>query len=393
MKTLTKLLEGKQLDVQENGVNYIDAESLKKYLKVAKNFLSDSSRLIINYMIKHNDTYVETLGGKDTTENCLVSFYSKKRPADEELRELYNALNELAKKNRLLELPTLQTKAQFNTIISGQEAPDSIILDLKTEEGRNEVAKKYTKLVKKIVHQWIGKVNMTPDEIESAAWEGFTFAMNAYGKKKKYKDSEDEHAVKTYTFGQFAAYMIRFAIAGEANNSSRLVRLPISAISKEKKEKGTIAKNNTVSGDKKVGGDDDGNKTLFDFVGDNDTAERGLDQQDLDKLWNDVYKMLEKEFDKKVIEAWYSVLGLNGREKLKNKEVAARIGCNPSLVSYYCNNVNTYIKNNPSIMHKMREIYDLMKECLHDREHDDDIIEEGFNVNDEINKNKNNDDE
>ena len=390
MKTLKKLLEARQLDVQDDGVNYIDAEDLKKYLEIAKNFLSDTSRLIINYMIKNNATYVKTLG-MDSKENCPIAFYSRPRPNSGELRDIYNALSELSKNNRLLELPTLQTREQFNAIISGTEAPDSIILDLKTEKGRNDVAKKYTKLVKKIVYQWKDKVNMTVKEIESAAWEGFTFAMNEYGKKKKYRDLEDEQAVKTYTFGQFAAYMIRFAIASEANNSSRLVRIPISAISKEKKETGSIAKNNTISGDKKVGDDNDSKKSLFDFVGGTDTAERSLDQQDLDKLWDEVYAILEKEFDKKVIEAWYSFMGLNGREKLKNKEIAERIGCQPSLVTYYCNSVNTFIKNNKTVMKKMAEIYELMKECLHEHEHDDDLIEEGFNVKDACDKN--NDDE
>lgn len=386
MKKFTQLLEARQLDVQDNGLNFIDADDLKKYVEIAKNFLSQDAMTIINYMIKNNSTYVETLG-RDSKDNCLVAFYSRPRPASGELKDLYNALSSLDKNNRLLEIPTLQTKEQFNAIISGKEAPDSIILDLKSEEGRNALAKKWEKLVHKIAQQWRGKVNMTYDEIVSAAWEGFTNAMNSYGKKSAYKDTDDEKAVKTYTFGQFAAYMIRFAIAGEVNNTSRLVRVPISAISKEKKEKGSIAKNNTISGDKKVGSDDDGNKTLFDFVGGTDDGERTLDQQDLDKLWADVYRILEKEFDKKVIEAWYSFMGLNGREKLKNKEIAAKIGCQPSLVSYYCNTVNNFIKNDTRVLSKMKEIYELMKECLHDREHDDDIIEEGLDVKEAMKKN------
>lgn len=392
MKTFSKLLEGRQLDVQNNGINYISVDDLNKYVEIAKNFLSTNAMTIINYMIKNNDTYVETLG-RGSNENCLVAFYSRPRPASGELKNLYNALSALEKDNRLLEVPTLQTKEQFNAIIHGEEAPDSIILDLKSEQGRNELAKKWEKLVHKIARQWKDKVNMTYDEIVSAAWEGFTNAMNMYGKKNAYKDAEDEKAVKTYTFGQFAAYMIRFAIAGEVNNSSRLVRIPISAISKEKKEKGSIAKNNTISGDKKVGGEDDGNKTLFDFIGGVDDGERSLDQQDLDKLWDEVYRILEKEFDKKVIEAWYSFMGLNGREKMKNKEIAEKIGCQPSLVSYYCNSVNNFIKNDTRVLSKMKEIYELMKECLHDREHDDDIIEEGLDVKEAMKKNMSDDEQ
>lgn len=390
MKKLSQLLEARQLDVQDGGINYIDVEDLKKYLEIAQNFLSPESLLIIEYMIKNNKTYVETFG-QGSNENCLVAFYSRPRPTSGELKDIYNALSKLEKNNRLLEIPILQTKEQFNAIISGKEAADSIILDLKTEQGRNELAKKWEKLVHKIARQWKDNVNMTYDEIVSAAWEGFTNAMNTYGKKTAYKDTNDEQAVKTYTFGQYAAYMIRFAIAGEANNTSRLVRVPISAISKEKREKGSISKNNTISGDKKVG-DDEGNKTLFDFIGGVDDGERTLDQQDLKKLWEEVYKILEKEFDKKIIEAWYSFMGLNGREKLKNKEIAEKVGCQPSLISYYCNTVNNFIKNNKQIMSKLLEIYELMKECLHDQEHDDDLVEEGLNMKD-VMKNSMSDDE
>ncbi len=392
MKKFTQLLEGRTLDVQDNGINFIDVEDLKKYVEIAKNFLSQEAMTIINYMIKNNKTYVETLG-KGSNDNCLVSFYSHPRPSSGELKDLYAALSKLEKNNRLLEIPTLQTKEQFNAIISGKEAPDSIILDLKSEEGRNALVQKYMKLIYKIIHQWEGKVNLDDKQLKSAALEGFVNAMNTYGKKSAYKDIEDEKAVKTYTFGQFAAYMIRFAIVAEVNNASRLVRIPISVLSKEKKEKGSITKNNTISGDKKVGKDDDGGKkSLFDFVGGTDDGERTLDQQDLDKLWADVYRILEKEFDKKVIEAWYSFMGLNGREKLKNKEIAEKIGCQPSLVTYYCNTVNNFIKNDKTVMAKMKEIYELMKECLHEYEHDDDLIEDGLNTNDII-KNNNSDDE
>ena len=320
--------------------------------------------------------------------------YPRPRPSSGELKDLYAALSKLEKNGRLLEVPTLQTREQFNAIISGKEAPDSIILDLKTEEGRNALVQKYMKLIYKIIHQWEGKVNLDDKQLKSAALEGFVNAMNTYGKKSAYKDIEDEKAVKTYTFGQFAAYMIRFAIVAEVNNASRLVRIPISVISKEKKEKGSITKNNTISGDKKVGKDDDGGKkSLFDFVGGTDDGERTLDQQDLDKLWGDVYRILEKEFDKKVIEAWYSFMGLNGREKLKNKEIAEKIGCQPSLVTYYCNTVNNFIKNDKIVMAKMKDIYELMKECLHDREHDDDIIEEGLDVKDAMKKNMSDDEQ
>ena len=85
MKKFTQLLEARQLDVQDNGLNFIDADDLKKYVEIAKNFLSPETMTIINYMIKNNSTYVETLG-RDSKDNCLVAFYSRPRPASGELK-------------------------------------------------------------------------------------------------------------------------------------------------------------------------------------------------------------------------------------------------------------------------------------------------------------------
>ena len=54
MKKFSQLLEARQLDVQDNGVNYLSADDLKKYVDIARNFLSDNAMTIINYMIEIN---------------------------------------------------------------------------------------------------------------------------------------------------------------------------------------------------------------------------------------------------------------------------------------------------------------------------------------------------
>lgn len=392
LKSVKSGMTGKMIDLPDHCINQIGSNELEEYLTKAKNFLSEASRFIIKYMIENNESYVENLGGQGST-NCIKDFYAKKKPEDATLAKIYDYITELNKNGRILEIPTLLTTKQFRDILAEKISPDSIILDLKSDNGRQRCIAQYEKLLEKVVHQWIGKVNMDEDEIRSAALEGFTFAMNEYGKKRKMDMTDEEaEAVRSYTFGQYAAYMMRFSITGAANNTSRLVRIPISAIGREKKEKGSIAKTNTVSGDKKVG-DDENSKSLFDFIGDVDSSERNIDQEDLDKLWSEVYSILEHEFDKKVIEAWYSFQGLNGREKLKNKEIAERVGCKPANITYYCNTVNNFIKNTPKLMKKFTEIHELMKECLHERDHDNDLIEDGLNANDIRSMNKNNNDD
>ena len=376
MKTFTQLLEARQLDIQDDVINNISKADLEKYLTVASKFISSESIEIIQYMIDNPD-YIEKLASKEST-NCFADFYSGKAPKDASLKRVYANLNKVAKANRLLEIPNLQTKEQFNSIINNKVAPDEILLDLKTEKGRNDVVARYDKLLHKICNQWKNKTNLSEDELWAAALHGLTNAMNGYGKKQVSNDDEDT-AVKSTTFGQYAAYAIRFAILDDVKNRSQVVRVPISVQNKERKERGVNTRNNSISGDNKLG-DDEKSKRLFDMVGGVDDTESSMDNKDLDMLWKNVFKKLEQHFDKNVMFAWYSFRGLNGYKQMKNKDIAKKIDCNPSLVTYYNNIVNDYIRKTPDIMSLMKEIYDLMRECLHDREHDSDLIEDGLTI-------------
>ena len=116
MKTFTQLLEARQLDIQDDVINNISKADLEKYLTVASKFISPESIEIIQYMIDNPD-YIEKLASKDST-NCFADFYSGKAPKDTSLKRVYANLNKVAKANRLLEIPNLQTKEQFNSIIN-----------------------------------------------------------------------------------------------------------------------------------------------------------------------------------------------------------------------------------------------------------------------------------
>lgn len=391
MKTLQQLVtEKRELDVQDGGVNYISVSDLEKYKTIAKNFLSPESIKIIDYMIRNNDTYVETLSGGDKSDNCLCIFYSNPSPKTQELSELYKALGVLQRNGRLLEIPTFQTKEQFKTILSGAEPPDAIIMDLTSEKGRNDCAKRYMPMVHKMTRQFLGKLDMTYEEILSAAMIGLTYAMGSYGKKQReYKDEAEEKRLKSYTFAQYAAFAIRYAILGDAKSVGHgVVRVPISVQNKERHEQGSNHKTNSISGDAPIG-DDEKSKALFDYIGGpgSDTPERSMDRKDLDMLWGELFKMLEKKFDKNVIESWYLFNGLNGRPKTKNKDIAAKLKVTTANITYYCNTVNNALRKDKALFKKMQDIYDLMKECRLDSDHDNDIVEEGFhgaNISDDF---------
>lgn len=368
MKKFTKFVS-ESIEIQDDTLNFISASDLKKYLTVANKFLSDEAKEVINYLIDHNADYVTELGNTNS-ENALADFMDRKSPRNEEEKKLIKALVAINKKGNLLEVPVFQTAEQFNGIISGKISPDEVIIDLVSEEGRNEVVRKYSSLLYKIVNQYVGKSNLDPDELYSAALLGLTYAMNAYGKKSDKTKAEDEK-ITQYTFSQYAAQWMRIVIIEDIRNNSRTVRIPISAQNKEKDETGSIARSNTISGDNKFS-DDENAKSLFDIINDYtaDNADKRLNKEDIQKLWKVIYKAIDDKFDTKMKDIFYSYYGVHGYKKLKNKEIADKYNVTPQNIAYYCSKINKFLMADKAIWNKLKNLYELYKECLHDEEYD-----------------------
>lgn len=357
MKRFSKVFEGKDsLNVQENVINYIDTKQLEDYLSIASKFINEDARFVISWLIDNNDKYIQMFGDSD---NALAAFFDKGMPSDNSLKPLYSALKRLNDNGLLLQVPVFQTKEQFDAIISKKISIDSIVLDLTSEEGRNKVVQQYQPLIHKIVKQWIGKSNLSIDDLYSAANYGFTYAMNFYGKRRKTTKASDE-ALAGYTFGQYAAYMMRMWILEEIKNNSRTVRIPTSAQKSEKKSTGKNLKNNTISGDMPIVKDEEGSKSFFDTMGKIDNSATEIDRKDLEKIWKEFYGILDANLSKKWMDSWYSFYGLNGHMKLKNKEIASKYNVTPSNVTYYCFKVNSYIKSNAKLMSLLTDAYQLM---------------------------------
>lgn len=367
------------MDVQDDAMNFVPAAKLKQYLAIADKFISVEAKEVINWLIANNSTYVKELGS-------LQDFYSKGKPKDLKLQELYKWIGKLNKANRLLEVPTFMSDDQLTGILKKEISPDEILLDLNSQKGRNEVAKKYTPLVWKIARGFNGKSGLSLDELFSAGMEGLVYAMDGYGKsaaetqKKRNKhrteeeiadlmnDEENKSKRKSYTFLQYAAYMIRIVILEEIKNKSRLVRVPVSVQNKERKETGRNTKNNTVSGEEPVGGDE-GGKGIFGKIDSKEDADANLDQQDIQKLWKGIVKMLQDKFSEKQLDIFYSMNGLFGHEKLKGKEIMKKYSMkNPSEISNNNWKVLNYIQTNKTLKKAFAELYSLYKECLNDED-------------------------
>ena len=358
MRSLTNRIdEAKQkLEIQDNSINFIDSADLRRYLDVAGKFLSPEATDVVNWLIVNNN-YVSRFGG----DNALETFYNNGIPKDADLKKLYNDISKVVKANRLLEIPVFQTVSQFNDIITKMITPDEIILDLETEKGRNDVAKKYDKLVWKIARSFVGKSTLTLDELYESGLQGLVQAMNNYGKKTEFAKGADNN-VKTLTFFSFAGYAIRFQILHDIKNNSHIVRVPVSAQQREKAETGSNVKSNTVSGDKVVNNGESGSKTLFDFVGADggDSADNNINKADREAVWKEIYKELESKFDTRTMDIWYSFNELNGHKKMKNKDIGAKYNMMPSRVTYYLYIVNSYILKNK----KLRDLFMDLRELV-----------------------------
>lgn len=390
MRKISQIDEAKALlDIQDDTVNYLTVKQIEKYLQIADKFIGEEAKYVCNWLIDNNSSYVKKFdkGGKNT----LADFYAQGVPNDNSLSELYKSLGVLNKQRRLLEVPVFQTKDQFDDIIQQKISPDEILLDLVTDRGRNEVAKKYMPLVYKIAKTWVGKAALTYDELVSAGYNGLVYAMNTYGKKSnKQKKKEEETGIemdmskiKSYTFLSYASQMIRTHILGDVQDS-QLVRIPLSQQHKEKEEKGYIAKSNTVSGDQSMGNGKDGEgQTLFDIIGGMENPGTNVDREEIDKLWKQITQALEEKFGEKTMDIFYNYFGWGGRKQLTGKEMAEKYGYkSPASITTEVVKVINFIKKDPKIYARFVDIYELIKEHREDLdEYEDTTYDEPHSVN------------
>lgn len=376
MKTLSKIInEAKQpLDIQDDTINYISGAELRQYLVIADKFISADAKDVINWLIEHPN-YVDDIAGPNA-DNALATFYDNGVPSTPVMKELYKSLGKVIKNGRMLEIPVFQTKEQFEAILDKKVSPDEIILDLTTEKGRNEIAKKYEPMAWKIARSYVGRSNLDLEELYAIGMEGIVWAMNKYGKKNDKSSASDED-VKAYTFHSWVSYCIRIAILEAIKDQGHLVRVPRSQQSKEKTEKGHMTKNYSISMETPVGRDKDGNsRRLSDKIGDYERAGKSLEDEDNARLWEHIHKLLKKKFDARTLDIFYDKWGVNGHKKLSGKELMEKYGFNAqSNINFVCSKVINYMMKNPETKEALLELYEFVESRNHDNDMEDNVFE------------------
>lgn len=381
--------DAKKLDIQPNTLNYLSVEDLDNYLKVAGKFISKEAKEIINWLKINNDSYLHLLDPNAKYDNALAGFYCNGVPKDKSLNELYKTLGKVIKSGLMIEIPVFQTKDQFDAIVNKTISPDEVLIgDISsTTDGlrinkdndftpvakanRDKLFKKYQPLIHKIVNQFVGKTNVSAEDLYSSACEGFVYAMNTFGHPKKRDedgkwveaDKNEQHI--NYTFGQYAAYAIRNTILGAIENS-HLVRIPKSEQKRQRDELGFNIKTNTISGNKTIGHDSDGNgKELFDYIDNAENGGKSIDNEDLQKLWKEAYTELESKFSKEDIELFYRNFKLNGfdSETKNQQELAAEYGLKKTTAHARISKIINYISSNKKMLDIFTNILELTHEC------------------------------
>lgn len=361
---LTYVNEAKNFEMPAVKLTKLSVDDLHKYISICKEkFLSKETLDILKYM---EDNFAE---GKEITHLDFINSGWDNGELSSSIKEKVVALN---KAKRTKELPMYLTDNEFKDVINMDRPLDFYVYDLVSQEGRNELVKRFEPMLKNAAYRESSKVGMDYEEMYSAGLEGFTYALNNYGKLRseyvrqkglrvdieKFKKDEEERGAKPaqLPFASYATAQVVNAMNEYQQNEMNLVRRPKSEQRAEKKKTGGNKKQGKVSGDASIGNDKDGNaRQMWDKLGDDMDSEAGgqsADNRDIKDMWKEIFDRVEKKFGKDIAELWYVKNGLNGREYKK-------FTASPN--DYYkINLIKKYLVTDPVCKKIINELHELM---------------------------------
>ena len=262
------------------------------------------------YLIKKNIILdPEVLTNLLSVSKSGIGMMSKKYNISESaLEELWKILKSL--KSNIKLLPHFQSPNERADFIKGKLTVDNMVVDLSTQQGRNDAAKMYMPLVHKIVNQYVGKSKLSRQELISAALVGLTQAMNQWDQ------------TKGSTFKSYAGYRVKQQILNDMDSLSHTM----GKSNWYSREKYGTAMLDAVSLDGMLGMDDDG-----DFKQDR-LKSLGVDDKDITvdrdeiKQMKQIQELIEKKFKQRDVDIFYRYFGLAGYKREKSKDIAKSYG-------------------------------------------------------------------
>lgn len=319
--------------------NYIDKTS-----KLLPSMVKDTLYLIKKNIILDPEVLINLMS---VSKSGIKQISKKYNLPEAVLDELWRMLKSLKSNVKLL--PHFQSPNERADFIKGKLTVDDMVVDLSTQQGRNDAAKMYMPLIHKIVNQYVGKSKLSRQELISAALVGFTKAMNQWDQ------------TKGSTFKSYAGYRVKQQILNDIDELSHTM----GKSNWYSREKYGTAMLDAVSLDGMIGMDDNG-----DFKQDRLSA-LGVDDKDISidrdemKQMKQIQELIEKKFKQRDVDIFYRYFGLAGYKREKSKDIAKSYGMSEGNIrNAVINKIISYLRNDRNAMEIISNLRDLYNESL-----------------------------
>lgn len=369
MKLLTDIFESKdnEMTLDELKDFYEKCKTIKDYPSINLSIMDMLIQLKI-LSKQQTDAIIETSGTR-------IKAYAQKYGTDEgSLKHLSNMLRSVSTTTTILLLPMYMTPEIREDFISGNKSIEDITIDLTTNKGRNQVVKKYTLLLNKIVNQYVGESSLSRTELMSAAMLGLIKAMNDYNKNDaavdpidKNIDIEELKKQKRLSFTSYAAWRMRQQILGDIQDYSRNVRLNQQAYAKSKERGETLytpVRFNQADDDHGINDTMDRIINMSETPSDEIDRPHGKDSQETLKFWQQAFKLIEEKFGLKKAKIFYQTFGVNGYALLKKQDIARQNGISSPFLTHIVKQIIEFCRNNPKLRYFLTELQDAISESI-----------------------------
>lgn len=328
MKVFSKIL------VESTGETFaITSDDFSRYAKVIEKTKRSKDFISLLWLVGQ----YEILFNQETLENVLKgNFINSDTLPISVQKDIYKLGKKIKDEVKLL--PQLLSVSQREAVINKKIDPNDLTLDLETERGRNEIAKKYMPLIHKLVKQYENDSALSKEDLLSAALEGLTYAMNEY---KNPEELAKLGKSGDMSFTSYAAYRIKQAILKEMTDNSRNVK--ISNYYQDKLKDSGEDTTREFSIDRMFASSDDDKPMSIDRFFGLSEEDSILSMKEKEEIYQKIFKRIESKFSSRDCTILYKAWGANGYKREKVKDIAKELGISSPAVVQACGRIMKFI--------------------------------------------------
>lgn len=349
MNNFTKYLTESRKKTRNNILNSSD---LNRFVSKLQHILPSSVKKVI-YLTDKNKIYdrssLEEI--RNSLKGSLSKLSSKYDISSTDMEDLWFSLNDL--KNLVKLLPQYMTSYERDMMEKGNLSVNDILIDLDSPQGRKAAASTYMPLVYKIINSYIGKSDLSKNELMSAALTGMTGAMNDW---KRDSDNDNENTV---SFKTYVGYRVKQQILHDINQYGHT----LSGFNDYARKHGYNA--DALSLDSLLMNYDDNlRQDRLAFLGDKDEIDDDYILGN-SSIWKEIYKIIEAKFKQRDYVTFYRTYGLNGYEREPIKNLAKELNISTSAVhNSILSKILKFLRGDKKAMKLLSDIRDSYNESL-----------------------------